>query len=162
MQRYQQLSKSTYGQELNLPLERETTAKEVDAELSGILLQIIPAEWELSFPAGGGGKESEVIINALNAHLQNQIFLPTVTIDPELVVMRTSARWVSAQEKEKRTSQKENQLRTANEEMTCSSLVTNYDLKEVGSSKEVNRGGSGKSRGLRVEVVLTADRYMHM
>ena len=69
-------------------------------------MQIIPSEWELSLPAGGGKKECEVVITALNGHLQNHIFLPTVTIDPELVVMRTPARWVSAQEKEKQSSQK--------------------------------------------------------
>ena len=45
---------------------------------------MVPKEWEIPQM----DKKCELVINYLNEYLQNQIFLPTVVIDPQLVLIR--------------------------------------------------------------------------
>ena len=84
-------------------------------------MEMVPKEWEIPQM----DKKCELVINYLNEYLQNQIFLPTVVIDPQLVLIREEARWMPISPPEKQSqksgSQKEN-IEDANQP-SCSSLM---------------------------------------
>ena len=102
----------------------------------------------------------EETINGLHGYLHNQIFLPTIEMDQEFILVRQKARWITKGEENhsekhghKRMSAcgKENRLEGANQ-ATCSALF---------SDREIPKGIFTKSRGIEVSAVLTADRYLH-
>jgi hypothetical protein len=93
MKRYAELSQNTYDSSLKLPLDGEFDMKKVSRELALILAEMVPQEWGLSF---GAEASSELIIGQINDHLQNQIFLPTVEIESDLIKIRADASWLPA------------------------------------------------------------------
>lgn len=71
--------------------------KQVQEELKLVLIDIIPKDWREE-QAEDGGNLVEDIINAFYAYLQNQIFLPTVVIEDQLILLKEKGKWMTNSE----------------------------------------------------------------
>ena len=71
--------------------------KKVQEELKLVLIDIIPKDWREE-QAEDGGNLVEDIINAFYAYLQNQIFLPTVVIEDQLILLKEKGKWMTNSE----------------------------------------------------------------
>ena len=71
--------------------------KQVQEELKLVLIDIIPKYWREE-QAEDGGNLVEDIINAFYAYLQNQIFLPTVVIEDQLILLKEKGKWMTNSE----------------------------------------------------------------
>lgn len=71
--------------------------KQVQEELKLVLIDIIPKDWREE-QAEDGGNLVEDIINAFYAYLQNQIFLPTVIIEDQLILLKEKGKWMTNSE----------------------------------------------------------------
>jgi hypothetical protein len=71
--------------------------KQVQEELKLVLIDIIPKDWREE-QAEDGGNLVEDIINAFYAYLQNQIYLPTVVIEDQLILLKEKGKWMTNSE----------------------------------------------------------------
>ncbi len=131
MSRYNILNKELYGNVREYQQSIGVDMKQVQEELKLVLIDIIPKDWREE-QAEDGGNLVEDIINAFYAYLQNQIYLPTVVIEDQLILLKEKGKWMtnselpSQKQKGKKTAQvggKENQLEGVNQP-TCAALMS--------------------------------------
>jgi hypothetical protein len=108
MQRYACLSSRTYDS-LSPPDYAAVDMAQVTAELGALLAELIPSAWGIRSSQAGHHEDCDGLICQLSQHFQSQLYLPSLTLDPSLVLFQAPARWLPAQEQQAGSSSERGQ-----------------------------------------------------